>query len=199
MNVTKHELLSALLDDEAGEFERRRLLSELQQDQELSSTWQRYALTGELLRNKKTPLVKRDFLAGIHAAIDDEIETSALVNQPEPVEQSTTTVVPLWRTVVQYGAAAGLGAVIMAAGLMLSTTHSSIPSNMVASQNTEAVTLASTNIKALPVANNTKTVRPINRLDPKTQALLKSYIKDHIRYASTTTVVPTVRAVSYNQ
>ena len=54
MNVTKHELLSALLDDEAGEFERRRLLSELQQDQELSSTWQRYALTGELLRNKKT-------------------------------------------------------------------------------------------------------------------------------------------------
>ncbi len=199
MNVTKHELLSALLDDEAGEFERRRLLSELQQDQELSSTWQRYALTGELLRNKKTPLVKRDFLAGIHAAIDDEIETSALVNQPEPVEQSTTTVVPLWRTVVQYGAAAGLGAVIMAAGLMLSTTHSSLPSNKVASQNTEAVTLASTNIKALPVANTTKTVRPINRLDPKTQALLKSYIKDHIRYASTTTVVPTVRAVSYNQ
>lgn len=137
-------------------------------------------------------------LAGIHAAIDDEIETSALVNQPEPVEQSTTTVVPLWRTVVQYGAAAGLGAVIMA-GLMLSTTHSSLPSNTVASQNTEAVTLASTNIKALPVANNTKTVRPINRLDPRTQALLKSYIKDHIRYASTTTVVPTVRAVSYNQ
>lgn len=203
MNVTKQELLSALLDDEAGEFERRRLLDELEHDDELLSTWQRYALVGEVVRDAKTPIIKRNFLAGIHAAIDDEIETPMVATPVDPVavkaEAKSATVVPMWRNIMQYGMAAGLGAVVMASGLMLTNTASTQVASNQSVPTTEALALTSTNINALPVASTAKTSRPISRLDPKTQALLKSYIKDHIRYASTTSVVPTVRAVSYNQ
>ena len=50
MNTSKTEFLSALLDDEAGEFEQRRLLNELNKDAELGQTLSRYALMGEVMR-----------------------------------------------------------------------------------------------------------------------------------------------------
>lgn len=203
MNVTKYELLSALLDDEAGDFERRRLLNELKQDDELVATWGRYALTGEVLRKSHAPVQKRDFLAGIHAAIDDEIATPNIASTPIVTEANLAKVTPMWRTVMQYGAAASLGAVIMAAGLMLNnaeTTPNPVAEVAVSAAVTPVVVQAvAFNTAELPVAPSAKTARSISRLDPKTQALLRSYIKDHIRYASTTSVVPTVRAVSYNQ
>lgn len=203
MNVTKYELLSALLDDEAGDFERRRLLNELNQDDELVATWGRYALTGEVLRKSQVPVQKRDFLAGIHAAIDDEIASPKVATTPVVAEVKLAKVTPMWRTVMQYGAAASVGAVIMAAGLMLNsteTTPDSVAEVAVSTSVTPVVVQAvALNTVDLPVAPSAKTARSISRLDPKTQALLRSYIKDHIRYASTTSVVPTVRAVSYNQ
>ncbi|MBK8455234.1 MAG: sigma-E factor negative regulatory protein [Thiofilum sp.] len=203
MNVTKYELLSALLDDEAGDFERRRLLNELKQDDELVATWRRYALTGEVLRKSHAPVQKRDFLAGIHAAIDDEIATPNIVPTPIVTEANLAKVTPMWRTVMQYGAAASLGAVIMAAGLMFNNaanTPNPVAEVAVSAPVTPVVVQAvAFNTAELPVAPSAKTARSISRLDPKTQALLRSYIKDHIRYASTTSVVPTVRAVSYNQ
>ena len=50
MNTSKTEFLSALLDDEAGEFEQRRLLDELNKDAELGQTLSRYALMAEVMR-----------------------------------------------------------------------------------------------------------------------------------------------------
>ena len=50
MNTSKNEFLSSLLDDEAGDFEKRRLLDELTKDDELAQTFTRYALMGEVMR-----------------------------------------------------------------------------------------------------------------------------------------------------
>ena len=198
MNVTKHELLSALLDDEAGDFERRRLLNELKQDDELVETWGRYALVGDVLRNRHTAIKKRDFLAGIHAAIEEEKETSVRVATTAIAQPSVPKVTSIWRTVAQYGAAASVGAVIMAAGFMLNRADTVVPTDIAVNSPVLSQPLAFHDTVE-PVVLPVKMARPISRLDPKTQAILRSYIKDHIRYASTTSVVPTVRAVSYNQ
>ncbi|WP_020559242.1 sigma-E factor negative regulatory protein [Thiofilum flexile] len=197
MNVTKQELLSALWDDEAGDFERRRLLDELKQDEALVGVWQRYALAGEVLRNNPTVLnKKRDFLAGIHAALEeDEVATPVIVKAPVVAELPPPKVAtPLWRVVMQYGAAASIGAVI-AAGFVLNRVEEAPTANLA----TNPPVIQPVAFNATTPTPPVKTARPISRLDPKTQALLRSYIEDHIRYASTTSVVPTVRAVSYNQ
>ncbi len=73
MKTKQNEFLSAVLDDEAGEFERRRLLSELCDDVELGQTLNRYSLVGEAMRSQQRTVVDSgSFLAGIQAQLEDE-------------------------------------------------------------------------------------------------------------------------------
>ena len=99
MNTSKNEFLSALLDDEAGEFERRRLLNELNADDELRQTLSRYALAGEVMRSGQQTVVSdsNSFLAGIQAELEDEPVYGE--NDEQPVE-SAAPVVPLARPAV---------------------------------------------------------------------------------------------------
>ncbi|CAA6808407.1 MAG: Unknown protein [uncultured Thiotrichaceae bacterium] len=73
MKTKQNEFLSAVLDDEAGEFERRRLLGELCDDAELGQTLNRYSLVGEAMRSQQRTVVDSgSFLAGIQAQLEDE-------------------------------------------------------------------------------------------------------------------------------
>lgn len=73
MNTNQNEFLSAVLDDEAGEFERRRLLDGLCDDVELGQTLNRYSLVGEAMRSQQRTVVDSgSFLAGIQAQLEDE-------------------------------------------------------------------------------------------------------------------------------
>jgi negative regulator of sigma E activity len=73
MKTNRYEHLSALLDDEAGEFERRRLLDELCEDTELGKALNRYTLVGEAMRQQqRTVVASGGFLAGIQAQLEDE-------------------------------------------------------------------------------------------------------------------------------
>ena len=208
MNVSKAEFLSAVLDDAAGDFERRRVLDELKHDDELLKTWGRYAVVGDIMRAKQpVTVINADFLAGIHAELEeDEVEVPPAVTST--VATSVVKKPVLWRSLLQYGVAAGLGAVVMVGWNTFN--QPTVNTDRLASTNADPMVTYQSAVLTTPaavsvageqyyVAASNKTARPINRLDPKTQALLKGYIKDHIRYASTTTVVPTVRAVSYNQ
>ena len=53
MNERINESLSALMDGEADELEVRRLLNQLEQDDELRATWHRYQLLGAVMRGNR--------------------------------------------------------------------------------------------------------------------------------------------------
>lgn len=227
MNVDKREYLSALLDDAAGDFEQRRLAEEVSKDEDLAKTMGRYALVGELMRSRsEQPVVmaKPDFLAGIQAGIaeEEEHDTPLDIDPPLPKAQVTSDkVIPLSQAkpkhsqaVWRYGMAAAVGAVAMA-GILSQTNlltgsqpnanelvaHNapvmmSQPQALVASAHMPVVQPQNTMV--MPVAA-TYTQQPIARMDPQLRALLKQYLAEHVRYAPTTTLAPTVSAVAYQQ
>ena len=93
-NVSLNEHLSALLDDEAGAFEQRRILDELtindSANQALSQKLASYSLIGESMRSASssdtTIIADSSFLANIHAQIDAEPE----YDQVQLKEENTT-------------------------------------------------------------------------------------------------------------
>lgn len=70
MNDRINESLSALVDGETDELEVRRLLNELEENDELRERWQRYQMIGALMRNEAA--VNVDLSRGIMQAIDGE-------------------------------------------------------------------------------------------------------------------------------
>ena len=70
MNDRIKESLSALVDGETDELEVRRLLNQLEQDDAVRDTWQRYQMIGALLRDE--PAVNVDLSRGIAQAIAGE-------------------------------------------------------------------------------------------------------------------------------
>ncbi|WP_221799091.1 sigma-E factor negative regulatory protein [Oceanobacter mangrovi] len=70
MNDRMNESLSALVDGEADELEVRRVLNQIEEDDELRERWSRYQLMGALLRDEQAMTV--DLSKGIMQAIDGE-------------------------------------------------------------------------------------------------------------------------------
>jgi sigma-E factor negative regulatory protein RseA len=70
MNDRMNESLSALVDGEADELEIRRVLNELEQDDELRQRWNRYQMMGALMRGE--PATRVDLSKGIMQALDGE-------------------------------------------------------------------------------------------------------------------------------
>lgn len=80
--ISLPEIVSALLDDETGTFEQRRVLDELKAEDsvrdELHTKLSTYALIGETLRSgKPAAVVSSDFLSGIHDELESEPEYSS--------------------------------------------------------------------------------------------------------------------------
>ncbi len=69
MNQEIREQLSALIDNELDRDRARFLLKRAEHDGELVALWQRWHLTGEVMRGTALPL-GRDFLQGIHARLE---------------------------------------------------------------------------------------------------------------------------------
>ncbi len=70
MNDRIQESLSALVDGETDELEVRRLLNQLESDDEMRASWQRYQMIGALMRDE--PAVNVDLSRGIAQAIAGE-------------------------------------------------------------------------------------------------------------------------------
>lgn len=206
MNTSKQEFLSALLDDEAGSFEQRRLLDELKQDKELGQTLSRYALIGEAMRTKTTVAAKKSLLDGIHAELYDEpafnVEPIQLplpaANQEPARANRPAKRAPVWRYAL---AASALMAVVGGVWVIQNQNSQShfetlaqLPSAAVQpalmKANPQPTTVASTETagKEQSITNS--------RLDPQTREMIKMYMAQHVKYASTTAIVPSVRAVS---
>ena len=72
MDNYREEIISALVDDEARQDELDTILSQLEDDDELKSSWQRYNLISDALHNNLTSSIDSEFHKRVSAALDDE-------------------------------------------------------------------------------------------------------------------------------
>jgi sigma-E factor negative regulatory protein RseA len=78
MNERNKESLSALMDGEADELEIRRVLNQLDKDDELREHWKNYHLMGSLMRDES--LDSLDLTHGINQILDGELAPSGLAD-----------------------------------------------------------------------------------------------------------------------
>lgn len=200
MYTSKNEYLSSLLDDEAGGFEQRRLLDEMTKDQELAQTFGRYALIGEVMRSTSSgqrSTTSVSLLERIQADLEDESTYQQVVVVPAKPALSQRS----WQR-MGFAMAATVAAVTV--GGLLFLQQSSINSTV-----TAQTTAAPQAFASLPAANTSTTtqvasvdtteerIEQIGHINPQTRDILKQYVSQHIKYASTTVIAPSVRAVSY--
>jgi sigma-E factor negative regulatory protein RseA len=181
MSTTIAEHLSAVLDGEAGKFEQRRVLDELGKSNELQTSLSCYALIGETMRDtSQTSIADSNFLKGIHDKLDTEPEYS----QVRITEKKVSNGHPAWaRPIVGFAMAASVAAVAVIGVQNFMVTNGSNVSIAKNQQPIEATPLATT---------------PYNHPDAKTHSLYKRYLDSHVKFASTTPIMPSVRMVSYN-
>ncbi|MBL4799274.1 MAG: hypothetical protein JKY50_17860 [Oleispira sp.] len=74
MKERNNESLSALMDGEADELEIRRILNQLDKDDELRDKWKNYHLMGSLMRNEGLEGI--DLTQGINQALDGVADSS---------------------------------------------------------------------------------------------------------------------------
>lgn len=74
-----HESFSALMDNEADEFDLRRVLKTMNASSPESDTWRRYHLARSMMRRERDAIVDIDISADVMAALADE---------PRPVQET---------------------------------------------------------------------------------------------------------------
>ncbi len=111
MNERMNESLSALMDGEADELEIRRLLNQMEQDDQLRSTWQRYQLIGAVMRGEAASRV--DLSQGIRQAIAGE----PMDEVPAAMAASSAQAAPRWRWLASGAVAASVMLGVVLVGL----------------------------------------------------------------------------------
>lgn len=87
---TLAESISALMDNQASEFELQRILKASEHDADLKSTWSRYQIAGAVLRGEQAPLFSpsemSDFSSRLSAAIaaEETVQTASAVSLSSP-------------------------------------------------------------------------------------------------------------------
>lgn len=200
MNTSKEEFLSALLDDEAGEFERRRLLDELKKDDEMGQTLSRYAFIGEAMRVSNGQRMGTG--VSLLSRIQDELADEPAYEQPVvqmPVNRKPASApVPSWRW-AGMGLAATVAAVAVGGMLFLNQPRQTVqtamnPAPAAVAEQAPAQAAPATQVAA---ATADERIRQVGRIDPQTRDILKQYVAQHVKYASTTAIAPSIRAISY--
>ena len=209
--ISINEHLSALLDDEAGSFEERRVLDELKTDQALTKKLSSFALIGETMRTadseKPALALGSGFLDSIHEQIaheDDfnEVIVGAALNVTQTSSTQTSASPLSWlRPVGGFAVAASFGALAFM-GLQnvgVITNPESQPSGIVT--NSAPTAIAQSSSLKVPVLAVKEVVSVSNDqyadADSQTRSLLKRYVDSHMQYATTSAFVPSVRTIAY--
>jgi negative regulator of sigma E activity len=199
MNTKKEELLSAFLDDESGDFERRRLIDELKKDDELGQTLSRYAFIGEAVRAGKSQSMGTgvSLLSRIQAELEDEpaYTQDSVVQMPARATASATVTAPKVHSYRWLGM--GLAATVAAVtvGSLLFVNQPAAPTAQMAAALPAVSTGAVTAVADAGVTD--ARLQQVGRIDPQTRDILKQYVAQHVKYASTTVIAPSIRVISY--
>jgi negative regulator of sigma E activity len=206
VKLTEH--LSALLDDEAGSFEQRRVLDELKVDDKLCEKLSHYALIGEAMRSESSQMtVSSKFLSGIHAQINDEPEYHQIQIEDKQVAKTRNS----WLKPVGGFAMAASVAAIAVLGIQnyqksspLLNQSSTIAQNNIApmkGQLSKAEMDSARVVSAAKMVAKNDTVisdtSEYSLADARTRSFLKRYVDSHMQHAGATTFVPSVRVIAY--
>jgi len=186
MSTTIAEHLSAVLDGEAGKFEQRRVLDELGKNDELQASLSCYALIGETMRDgNQASITDSSFLQGIHNEVDSEPEYSQVHITEKKVSNGRS---PWTRPIVGFAMAASV-ATVAVIGVQ----------NSILTPNSSNVSITKSQQPMELISETTRlATNPYSHPDAKTRILYKRYLDNHVKFASTTPIMPSVRMVSYN-
>ncbi|RTE65828.1 hypothetical protein EH243_09050 [Amphritea opalescens] len=109
MSEQPKEALSALMDNEVGDFELRSLLKQSAENKELPAQWQRYHMASSLLKNEQ--LGRGDISASVMQAIDAE----PALQQPEVAEKRLSKN-SFFKPLISMAVAASVTAVVILGG-----------------------------------------------------------------------------------
>ncbi len=217
--VTLAEHLSALLDDEAGGFEQKRVLDELKTDPALAKKLAHFALIKETLHSGEAAHVYAgaSFLEGIHNKLEAEPEfTSHALDEATSSTDTDTKKSNGWlRPVGGFAMAASVAALAVIGFQNYVGNPQSVDSiavEMVAKTGLgtrvtkNQLTQAEMDNAVLATANPDVTTDQTKQLDTpdyrqadaRTRSLLKRYVDSHMQYASTSAFVPSVRVIAYS-
>lgn len=196
MTANKHEHLSALVDDEAGEFEGRRWVEELSKSAEARGRWARYHLIGEAMRGALPPRID----PGLAGRVSRALEAEPPLHRPAPRRAHR-----LVKPVVGFALAAGV-AVVSVVSLQSFTggpepvapARLAVPAGGAAQITRVAVGGAPAQPSIARVAAEAVEAPPAP--SPEVTARLNSYLVNHAEYApSSPGMLPQVRVVGYAQ
>lgn len=197
VSLTEH--LSAVLDGEAGDFEQRRVLDELGSDDALREKLSSFSLIGEVMRSGAAANVVTgtSFLDGIHEKInsEDEYHQVQLIDAQAKEESHSKS----WlRPASGFAMAASVAAIAV---IGVQNYQQSSPDVVVASKNDSMVLpkKALTSVAdQIQVDDDIAVIASSYRkADNRTRLLLKRYVDSHMKQASMSAFVPSVRVIAY--
>lgn len=202
MNTPLDERISALIDDEVGAFEARRLVDEVLASPEMRDRWTRYHLMGDALRNTLPERFDNTLVDRVMARVESEsAHTDSAAGRPRSVR-------PGWAKPVVGLAIAASVAAVSVFSLKTFTGNGEIPA-MTAATNVE--TLAAP-VLVQPAGGMVKPVNvgaiipatartapsepePARKLyDPR----MHSYLATHAEYAAQPGMMSRVRVVGFS-
>ena len=207
VSLTEH--LSALLDNETGSFEQRRVLDELKSNGDLRQKLSSYALIGEVMRTTEvTATADSGFLAGIQTQIESEDEYRRIELVKTTNDSANDTHNSSWlRPVGGFALAASIATVAFfgfqnfqqSNGNMIDTSLTTVanttPTTLDSSDLSEEKMAVATVVSATQIAS--ASANEYQQADARTRMLLKRYVDSHLEYASNTAFVPSVRVIAY--
>ena len=211
-HITKEEYLSAFVDGEAGSFEQHRICDQLLTDEAMREKLSSFALIGEAVRNRsqdEASVASTAFLTGIQDALANEEPLSVVA---EPVAKQDTIISKKKRLVPKQAFGYAVAATVAAVAAISFQNFINTP-NQSGEFDTAATAQAVQKVRTSSVLPSIKVehVKPAKSSaqdeyfvatsfkapDAQTRGLMNKYVAHHLQYASSSTLMPRVRAVSY--
>lgn len=191
MGVSKDEYLSALVDDEVGRFEGRRLLDELSKSEEDRACWGRYHLIGEAMRGELPAKLNLSLAARIEQQIDLEPAYA-------PQGGFALTANRMAKPMLGFAMAASVAVVAVLTVQSLQGPADESGVGQIASEFESSSMLATQPVgMRLPVARVATGTVPVSEGSAAAEARLNSYLMNHSENAPGRIITPHVRIVGY--
>ena len=202
VSLTEH--LSALFDNEAGSFERRRVLDELGSNEDLRQKLSSYALIGEVMRTTEvTVTADSGFLAGIHSQIESEdvyhqVQLEKIATKTSVANDSHAS----WlKPVGGFALAASVAAVAFFGFQNFQQNNGNVIDSDMTTATKSTADLTEKQMASATVVPATQmdtvAVNDYQQADTQTRMLLKRYVDSHMQYASNSAFFPSVRIIAY--
>lgn len=188
MKETNQELLSRILDEDVSELEAKRIVKEMQTDDELRSTLQRYDMIGHVMRKELPKEFNLNFVHNVMSQVErEEMETPDLKHS-DVIEQDKDE--SKFKTFIGLAIAASVAVFsFVAFQNFIQPETDTTPTAVVADRVVEESDIQRVSSEDLQnfISN------------PEAAASFNSYIMNHAEYASPRVSVPHVRIVGYGK